>query len=164
MKLIPFLAILLLIFLIRKPLMNFLTQPNLVANLKKAWIKYALFGLLGLSLVLVAAGKVHWIGAIITGCFVLFRTLLPHLLSYLPQWLLRKHQNDENKKASNKNFRTKAEMSTTEALAILGLQEDASREDIIKAHRKLMSKLHPDKGGNDFLASQLNRAKETLIG
>jgi hypothetical protein len=55
-------------------------------------------------------------------------------------------------------------MSRKEALAVLGLDEQAGEEDIVAAHRKLMQKLHPDRGGNDFLAAQVNRAKEVLLG
>ena len=54
-------------------------------------------------------------------------------------------------------------MSTDEALSILGLQSDASEEDIVLAHRKLMAKLHPDKGGSDYLATKINQAKDYLI-
>ena len=55
-------------------------------------------------------------------------------------------------------------MSRSEALAILGLAEDASREDIVSAHRQLMQKLHPDRGGNDYLAAKINQAKDFLLG
>ena len=55
-------------------------------------------------------------------------------------------------------------MNRKEALAILGLGEEASREDIVAAHRKLIQKLHPDRGGNDYLAAKINQAKDFLLG
>ncbi|MDG2272554.1 MAG: DnaJ domain-containing protein [Halioglobus sp.] len=55
-------------------------------------------------------------------------------------------------------------MGRSEALAVLGLKEDATKEDIITAHRKLIQKLHPDRGGNDYLAAQINQAKDQLLG
>ncbi|KGE05359.1 J domain-containing protein [Pseudohaliea rubra] len=54
-------------------------------------------------------------------------------------------------------------MTRSEALAVLGLGEDADREDIIAAHRRLMQKLHPDRGGNDYLAAKVNEAKDFLL-
>ncbi len=55
-------------------------------------------------------------------------------------------------------------MGRSEALAVLGLQDGASEEEIIAAHRKLIQKLHPDRGGNDYLAAQVNLAKDLLLG
>ncbi|MCB1704714.1 MAG: DnaJ domain-containing protein [Halioglobus sp.] len=55
-------------------------------------------------------------------------------------------------------------LGRSEAFAVLGLDENASREEIIAAHRQLIQKLHPDRGGNDYLAAQINRAKDVLLG
>ena len=55
-------------------------------------------------------------------------------------------------------------MSRAEALSVLGLDEGASDEDIVAAHRKLMQKMHPDRGGSDYLAAKINQAKDALLG
>lgn len=53
--------------------------------------------------------------------------------------------------------------SRDEALQILGLSGNPSREEIISAHRRLINKLHPDRGGSDFLAARVNQARDILL-
>lgn len=54
-------------------------------------------------------------------------------------------------------------MSYDEALDILGLQAPISKQQIIKAHRSMMQKFHPDRGGSNYLAAKINEAKEYLL-
>ena len=50
-----------------------------------------------------------------------------------------------------------------EAYEILGLDFSASKDDIITAHRTLIEKNHPDKGGSNYLSSKINKARDILL-
>ena len=53
-------------------------------------------------------------------------------------------------------------LSASEAYEILGLDHNASKEDVVKAHKRLVQRLHPDRGGSDYLAAKINAAKDRL--
>jgi hypothetical protein len=58
----------------------------------------------------------------------------------------------------------RTDMTREEALAVLGLAEGASEEEIKAAHRRLILRTHPDAGGTADLAARINRAKDVLVG
>ena len=58
----------------------------------------------------------------------------------------------------------RSDMTREEALAVLGLAEGASEEEIKAAHRRLIRRTHPDAGGTADLAARINRAKDVLVG
>jgi hypothetical protein len=100
---------------------------------------------------------------------------LPALLKYLPfiQRTLngqagtgqgRSHQGSTNGEERQRTGADVAgQVSEREACEILGVEPGCSRDDIVMAHRRLMQKIHPDRGGNDYLAAKVNEAKRVLL-
>lgn len=56
-----------------------------------------------------------------------------------------------------------ATMSPDEARGMLGVGADADAEAIRAAHRRLIAQTHPDRGGTQALASQINRARDVAL-
>jgi hypothetical protein len=82
----------------------------------------------------------------------------------LESWLDRAFPDWREAGARNPGPARAARMTAEEALEALGLQPGASAEEIRAAHRKLMMNVHPDHGGSDWLAAQLNEARDVLLG
>jgi hypothetical protein len=71
-------------------------------------------------------------------------------------------QNSTNYNESNISGST-GEMSTSEALQILGLEGKPTSDEINISYRKTMQKLHPDRGGNQYFAVKANEARKVLL-
>lgn len=114
---------------------------------------------------LAAIGKVHWLGALLASGLAGLRFLLPIVFKSLPLFapFLKRASAEQANANSNPNTGNNSDMTKNEAFAVLGLDSSATEEDIVMAHRRLIQKLHPDTGGNEYLATQLNLAKDILL-
>jgi DnaJ homolog subfamily C member 19 len=54
-------------------------------------------------------------------------------------------------------------MSPADARKLLGVAENATLADIREAHRRLITRVHPDSGGSAELANRVNVARDTLV-
>ncbi len=93
------------------------------------------------------------------GLRALFTKVIPRYLSEWLAFITGKHGHSEQHSGSN----SKGKMTVEEAYEVLGLKAGASKADIVEAHRKLIQKNHPDRGGSDYLAAKINLAKKTLL-
>jgi hypothetical protein len=60
--------------------------------------------------------------------------------------------------------RRRGGMSVEEARNILGVGPEATSDEVQAAYLRLIRRAHPDQGGTSGLASQLNTARDTLLG
>lgn len=202
------------------------------AQRKALLLKYSLYIIAALAILLAVTGRLHWIGAVIAASLPFIKTFGLLAMRHLPfqnwlkqqkfanpvmttrflrvvisvvsvqisgevlagqykgatleslsesqlQELLKNYQTEDPESARlisfyiSKRFNqtnqqqsssaSSTQMSRREALQILGLDESADSKAVIKAHRSLMQKFHPDRGGSDYLAAKINQAKDFLL-
>ena len=88
-----------------------------------------------------------------------FQLLLAYVHRQFPNddWDVGSSQQSQSKTGGS------SAMTQREALEILGLNDGASKSEIKKAHKQLMQRVHPDRGGSPYLAAKINAAKDFLL-
>lgn len=144
-------------------------------NIETAAGKFKLFSFITGALILLLAVTGH-LNLLLTLTGLVMAVLarwIPVLLRYAPQigrlfyfFRAQKQQTHWQRNAESKqkdHFKQSHRMSLDEAYEILDLKKGASKDEIIIAHRKLMQKMHPDRGGNNYFAAKINMAKQILL-
>ena len=138
-----------------------------VAALALLWLLARLF--LAASPAALARG-LRWLAALLVAVAIggffyagregLAGALVPALLATLLRWRPRARSGGGTEASGAGDGR----MTASEALKILGLEEGASTDQVRDAHRRLMIRIHPDRGGSTFLAAKINEARDVLLG
>jgi len=148
--LIPIILVILAIVLARRYILG---GPIEEKNSRK--ITVLLIALTIGLLILTLFHRMHWLGAIVPALILAGRRLAASLSSIFGG----KKENPRHTFGNDPSL----DAREAEALKVLGLQKPYTHDDVIEAHRKLMQKLHPDRGGNDYLAAKINEAKDILL-
>ena len=148
---------------------------------RKLIIQYVLVALALAAVLLAVTGRLHWVGAAVAVVLPIANRLWRTFGRHLP-WIAPliakhakaraekqqgnqqgKHQEKPHDGAKKEKPNSEPQLTVIEARKILCVSANASRDEIIGAHRKLIQKFHPDRGGNDYLASRINAAKALLL-
>lgn len=73
------------------------------------------------------------------------------------------NQSQQKKKRSASSEAKPEPVSIARARALLGVPEDADEATIRAAHRRLIASVHPDRGGTEALAAEINAARDLLL-
>lgn len=124
--------------------------------------------LLALTLILLGlSGKLSWVFPLLAAFAAGIARLMPLIfkgLALYQHWAKQRRHQQQQEGRSHNTSPAKVRMSKEEALDILGLDAEATEQDILQAHRRLMQKVHPDRGGSHYLAARINLARQVLLG
>ena len=130
---------------------------------RKSFAKKGLiYGSAGLVLVFVLTGRAHWLMGVLAALLALAGRAA-QFAQYAPLFKKMMGKDQPQSSSSSRAPNAQPTMSRQEAADILSVDIDASESAIKMAHKRLMQKMHPDRGGSDALARQINIAKDTLL-
>lgn len=124
--------------------------------------KALLYGSAAAVLGLVASGRAHWLMGLLAGLLAVAGRVA-QLSQYAPMFKKMMGEEAEQSHAGAAGA-SQHDMSKQAAADVLGVDVNAKPDDIRMAHKRLMQKMHPDRGGSDALAKQINLAKDVLLG
>jgi len=84
------------------------------------------------------------------------------LAAYIKKRFGNEFSEEQSQDDSGKTSRSSV-ITRDEALSILGLHDPVSKDEVNAAYKRLISKVHPDAGGNAFLAARVNEARDILL-
>jgi len=129
---------------------------------RKMLLKGLLWLLLGVLVLLVVTGRIHWIGAVLAALIPISKGLINLAIKFLP--FLHHYRKTKTPPPNTGG----GNISLDEALLTLGVKDayhagTLTQQQVKTAHKQLMQKLHPDRGGNDYLAARINAAKTCVL-
>lgn len=145
----------------------FWTMPPVSASARRQIGRWSIrIGIAVVLLILLRVG-LPWLAVIGTALVAVLRFAMPILVRLLPLWLLRRANTSNagmpGSGGAGPGFRRPPDMTRAHALEVLDLPEGASRDEVLKAYKELIKKVHPDRGGSSYLAAEVNRARDVLL-
>lgn len=80
-----------------------------------------------------------------------------------PDWTEHWQGHNANHDGAQSGSSGEVNLTVRQAYEILGIEQGADKDDVKEAHRRLMQRLHPDRGGSAYLAARINEAKSVLL-
>ncbi|MFT6254622.1 MAG: hypothetical protein ACJATV_000872 [Granulosicoccus sp.] len=111
-----------------------------------------------MAILLVMGGKLHWIAGAIAATLPLAQRFFPLIIRAIP--FLKRNKNEGHTSSPHAASNS---MDREKALQVFGFDALPTAEKVVQRHRELIQKNHPDRGGSDFLAAQINQAKDVLL-
>lgn len=135
--------------------------PAPVRKKRLQWLAYAVAaGVLVLLVIRTGAVSAGVLGAVALAAL----RAAPALIAWKRRGSATEHDTGDAFGNAESRRAAKNRMSKSEALQVMELTGEPTHEQVMHRYRELMRHLHPDRGGSNYLAAQLNEARRVLLG